>query len=460
MSSKRHLSVFILAMINVAAICNLKNFPLTAEYGLSAIFLYALAAIVFFIPVSLISAELATGWPETGGIYVWVKNALGTQMGMLAIFLQWGNNIIWYPSILSFTAATFAYLFNPALAENPLYISCSVLIIFWILTILNLKGMKISGWISTFGVIVGTIIPGILIMVLGILWIAGGNLSQTPLTLSAAFPNIFSMQDLALFSGILLTLAGMEMSAVHAKEVKNPETDYPKAILLSAIIIFFLSTFGGLAIAVVVPQQKINLAAGTIEALSLFLQSYNLSWALLVVVIAITIGALGMVSTWIVGPTKGLLGAGQDKELPRFFEKKNKHNMPYPLLIAQAVVVSLLSLVFLFMPSVSTSYWMLFNLTALLYLLMYILMFIAAIILRYKHPLVKRAYKIPFKNYGMWIVASLGIFGASIAFILGFFPPSQLATGNIFYYEAFLIGGVLFFCILPFLIYRYSKKTF
>lgn len=460
MSSKRHLSVFILAMINVAAICNLKNFPLTAEYGLSAIFLYALAAIVFFIPVSLISAELATGWPETGGIYVWVKNALGTQMGMLAIFLQWGNNIIWYPSILSFTAATFAYLFNPALAENPLYISCSVLIIFWILTILNLKGMKISGWISTFGVIVGTIIPGILIMVLGILWIAGGNLSQTPLTLSAAFPNIFSMQDLALFSGILLTLAGMEMSAVHAKEVKNPETDYPKAILLSAIIIFFLSTFGGLAIAVVVPQQKINLAAGTIEALSLFLQSYNLSWALPVVVIAITIGALGMVSTWIVGPTKGLLGAGQDKELPRFFEKKNKHNMPYPLLIAQAVVVSLLSLVFLFMPSVSTSYWMLFNLTALLYLLMYILMFIAAIILRYKHPLVKRAYKIPFKNYGMWIVASLGIFGASIAFILGFFPPSQLATGNIFYYEAFLIGGVLFFCILPFLIYRYSKKTF
>ena len=121
MKSKRSLTVFTLAMINVAAICNLKNFPITAELGLAAVFYYALAALFFFIPVSLISAELATGWPETGGVYVWVKKALGKKMGFLAIFLQWGNNLFWYPSILSFTAASFAYLIDPKLAENPVY---------------------------------------------------------------------------------------------------------------------------------------------------------------------------------------------------------------------------------------------------------------------------------------------------------------------------------------------------
>ena len=48
-------------MINVAAIVSLKNLPVTAEYGLAAIFFNLAAAIIFFIPVSLVSAELATG---------------------------------------------------------------------------------------------------------------------------------------------------------------------------------------------------------------------------------------------------------------------------------------------------------------------------------------------------------------------------------------------------------------
>ncbi|MBP9841923.1 MAG: amino acid permease, partial [Simkaniaceae bacterium] len=63
----RSLNVFVLAMINVAAICSIKNFPYTAEYGFASVFYFAFAALFFFIPVSLVSAELATGWPERGG---------------------------------------------------------------------------------------------------------------------------------------------------------------------------------------------------------------------------------------------------------------------------------------------------------------------------------------------------------------------------------------------------------
>lgn len=457
MNTKRQLTVFVLAMINVAAICNLKNFPITAELGLSAIFFYALAAIFFFIPVSLISAELATGWPETGGVYIWVKEAMGKKMGFLAVFLQWAENVIWYPSILSFTAASFAFLINPELAKNPIYIAISVVILFWILTFVNLRGMKTSGWISSVGVIVGTIIPGAFILLLGILWMAEGNPSQIPLTFKAAFPNILDAKDLGLLSGVLLTLAGMEMSAVHAREVKDPKKNYPKAIFLSALIIFILTVLGGLSIAIVVPPGTMNLASGAIEAFSYFLARYNLTWALPLIAIAITIGAIGMVSTWIAGPTKGMLAAAEDHDLPKIFSRRNKEGMPITLLVGQGVIVSLLCFVFLFMPSVSASYWMLFNLTALLYLVMYILMFIAAIILRYKRPEVKRAYRVPFKNTGMWIVSSVGILGCSFAFIMGFFPPTQVDTGNIFAYEAFLIGGVLFFCIIPFFIKRFSK---
>src|SRR5689334_287379 len=101
----RTLTASTIALINVAALCNIKNFPLLAEYGLSTVFFLALSAILFFIPVSLVSAELASGWPEQG-IYTWVKAALGHRMGFLAIWLQWIESVIWYPTILSFIAST------------------------------------------------------------------------------------------------------------------------------------------------------------------------------------------------------------------------------------------------------------------------------------------------------------------------------------------------------------------
>jgi amino acid transporter len=70
-------------MINVAAVLNLAQLSILAEYGLSAVFYVVTAALLFFVPVSLVSAELATGWPKTGGVYVWVKEAFGPSLGLL-----------------------------------------------------------------------------------------------------------------------------------------------------------------------------------------------------------------------------------------------------------------------------------------------------------------------------------------------------------------------------------------
>ena len=65
-----------IALINVAAVCNIKNFPLLAEYGLSVVLFLILSAIFFFLPVAFVSAELASAWPDRG-VYTWVRIALG-----------------------------------------------------------------------------------------------------------------------------------------------------------------------------------------------------------------------------------------------------------------------------------------------------------------------------------------------------------------------------------------------
>ncbi len=455
----RTLSIFMLAMINVAAIGTVKNWPVTAEYGFSSIFMLLLAAVVFFLPVSLVAAELATGWPKLGGIYAWVKEAFGHKAGFLAIWLLWVENVIWYPTILSFIAATLAYVIDPALSQNMHYTIAVVLIAFWAMTLVNMLGMRTSGWVSTVGAAGGTFIPGILIIVLGAFWYFGDHPLQITMNWDSLLPNLGDPKALVFFTGVMLSLAGMEMSAIHARDVKDPQRDYPRAIFLSLFFIIGLSVLGVLSVAIVVPQKEIALTAGSMQALTTFLNYYNLPYFIPIIAALITIGALGSLSTWIVGPCKGLLAAAQGGDLPPFMHKTNKGGMPIPLLIIQGILVTVLSLMFVLMPSVNSAFWILVVLTTQVYLIMYVLMFAAAIYLRYKRPEVKRAYKIPGGKVGMWIVAGLGIVSSVFTFILGFSPPDQFSTGSFYFYIFFLILGIIIICLAPFGIMLLKKPS-
>ncbi len=446
-------------MINIAAICSIKNWPLTAVYGFSSLFYFIVSIVLFFIPVSLVSAELATGWPERGGVYVWVREAFGHRWGFLAGWLLWIENVVWYPTILSFIAGTIAFSFDPSLADNTLYMFCVIFGTFWGATLLNLLGMKMSGWISTLGVILGTIIPGVVIIGLGIAWVGSGKPSHIAFNWDTFFPDLSSPKQLALLAGVLLGFAGMEMSAVHAKDVKNPQKNFPRAILLSASIIIILSILGTLAIAIVIPEKKISLVSGGIEAIAFFLRSYNLGWAVPVIAFMVAFGALGAMSTWTAGPSKGLLAAAQDGDFPPILHKINKHNMPVGMLVFQGVIVSVLGIVFLLMPNVNSSFWILLALTSQLYLLMYVIMFAAGIRLRYKRPDVHRAYKIPGGKFGMWLTAGVGLVSSALAIFIGFFPPDQLETGSPLFYVLFLVFGMILFCAAPFIILLFKKPS-
>ncbi|MCB1116770.1 MAG: amino acid permease, partial [Chlamydiia bacterium] len=86
-NNKRVISVFVLAMLNVSIMASLRNLPLVAELGYKMIFFFAVVAFAFLIPCALVSAELATGWSKSGGIYVWVREALGDRWGFFSIWM-------------------------------------------------------------------------------------------------------------------------------------------------------------------------------------------------------------------------------------------------------------------------------------------------------------------------------------------------------------------------------------
>lgn len=441
--SGKVLGVFGLVMINVIAVNSLRSLPISAEYGFSLISYYILASLLFFVPSALIAAELATGWPEKGGVYVWVREAFGKKLAFLAIWLQWIYNVVWYPTILAFIAATFAYLINPTLAHNQTFMLSAVLIIYWITTFVNCFGMRASSWMSVIGAIFGTLLPICLVILLGALWVIKGQSLQINVSAKALLPDLTNWGNLGFLTAVLFGLAGMEMSAVHAEEVRNPQRDYPKALFYSTIIIFITLVLGSLAIAIVVPNKQLSLVAGVMDAFAIFLNAYHLGWALPLVALCIVVGGICSVSTWSFGPTKGLLVAAHDGVIPPWLLRVNRFGAPTAILITQAISFTVLCSVFILFPSVNSSYWILTALTSQLALLFYMLLFAAAIKLRYKYPDQPRAYRLPGGNGWMWLMAGVGIFACFGTLLLGFLPPNQLHLGKLWLYEGILVGGMI-----------------
>jgi len=458
---KAGLGVFSLAMINLAIIYSVRGLPMMAEEGLTAIAYLVISALLFLIPVALVSAELGTTWlPEEGpgGVYIWVREAFGERWAFLAIWLQWSEKVIWFPTVLSVIAATLAYTFSPSLAENRFYILAVILVVYWGGTFINFRGIKTSVWVSTVGVI-STLTTTALIIVLGAVWLIKGNASQIEFSWSAMVPRIQSMDDIVFLAGVLVITSGLEVSAVHVNSVRDPARSVPRAILPAIVISFSAILLGALSIAVVIPAKQISLVSGLMEAFRLFFMAYHLDWLVPVVALMIVAGSIGEVSAWILGPSKGLLVTARDGMLPPFFQRTNRQGVPVTILLVQAVVVTFLVLLFLFMPTVSSTYWILTALTAQLYSLMYLIMFIAAVALRYQQPDTPRPYKIPGGNAGMWVVVGTGVIGAIFTLLVGFFPPIQVRTGNPVFYELFLVSGILIMCAVPLVLYAMRKPN-
>lgn len=457
--SSKVLGVFALAMINVSLICSLRGLPMMSVYGLSIIFFLLVSVILFLIPTAFVSAELASAWPEKGGIYAWVKEAFGEKWGFVTICLQWLQNIVFYPTALSATAGCIAYLFNPALANNKFFTLAVIIIVYWGAVLINLRGMKVSGMLAQFGTILGVILPGAILLLLAIVWLASGEKPATTISLQSLVPDLSNINNIVFLTGMFLYFAGIEVSGVHALEVRDPKKDFPKAIFISSIIVTAIFLFGSLSVAMIIPAKEISLTAGLMQTYTAVFDKFNLNWVIPILVILTAPGMIVQVSSWIAGPSRGLLVTAENGDLPPIFQKMNKNNMPVNIMLFQGVVVTLLACVFLFMPSVSSSFWILTDLAALIYLTVYIIMFLTGIKLRITHPNTPRPYEVPGKKWGMFILSGVGIIACFSAIVLGFFPPSQLPTGNLMFYESFLIIGSIVILVFPFIIFALRRPS-
>jgi glutamate:GABA antiporter len=445
-----------LAFMTTASVASLRSAPTMAVYGLACVFLYLVPAIVFLMPQALVAAELASGW--SGGVYRWVSEGVSGPWGLLAVWCQFAMTIFYYPTLLGFVASTLAYVFNPDLASNGVYTGIVIVVVFWLGVFMSARG-GVGGIakLASSGLVIGTLIPGVLLVVLGIVYLAQGNPSAAPMDSSHLLPQWTGIASLVLIVNNFLSYSGMEMNAVHVSSLRNPRKDFPRAMFFAVGLVLLIFILPALAISWVVPEQQLSLTAGVMQAFSTFFGHFGIERLVPIVAIALVCASAGGMLTWLAGPSKGLvLIANREGYLPPFFQKTNENGIPLNILVAQGGVTTVIALLYALIPSVSSAYWILSVMTTQVYLVVYVLMFIAAVRLRRNQPNVERGYRAPM----LTTLCAVGLLASAAAIVIGFVPPSQFESGNAgLYVLIILLGTVVIGLLPPWLFLKFRKAS-
>ena len=446
-----------LAMIEITAVLGVRKFPPMAEQGWAMIFWYFAGLVALLLPLSLVAGELGTAWPQGGGVYAWVREAFGERPGFIAIWSQWTECVVWYPTALAFVAATLAYVVSPLLGTGPAFVLLVMLAVLAMAFAVNVGGQRFGHALSTWGGVLGVIVPTVVLVGLLVLSIADGVPPAVPFSASALLPE-FTSSTLPFAATVVLTFSGMQMAGYYALQTRDPARDFARAVLLSMTAIFVLTVLGTLAIMWVVPAGELGLASGAIQAIEVMLYDVGAGWLTIPMAVLIAVGGAAQFSIWFMGPGKALGVAAAQGDLPPMWRRRNRHGSPVGVLAVQAAIVAGLCLLFVLVPSVNAAYWMLSAVTTQVLIIMYLFLFAAALKLRYSRPGTPRPYRVPGGKAGMWIVTGVALAALVFTLVVGCFPPGDVPRLGRTGYVVFVAGTTAVLSVgAPLVIWLFRK---
>ena len=470
-SFKRTLTFFGFFAITASMVMTVYEYPSFASSGFHLVFFLIIGGILWFLPVALCAAEMATvkGW-ESGGIFAWVGNTLGRRWGFAALFFQWFQITVGFVTMAFFILAAFAYVVGwDALYKDPLVMFFGVAAIVWLLTLTQLGGTKYTARISKVGFMGGIIVP-VLVLLAGLLiYFATGGMSQIAISPAAFVPDFSKADTLVIFASFILAYMGVEASASHVNELKNPNRNYPLAMIILAVLTIALDALGGLAVATTLPASVLdgNLSFGVIEAFrAIYVEHIGpaFSWIVFAVALLLALGVLAEISAWIVGPSRALLDTAHDGILPPSFKKVNKHGVSVRTVVVQAAIVTMWDAVLCGSialsggSSSSVGYLTAIGLTVVIYLVGYVLFFLGYFVLVLRKKSLPRSFQLPGGTPFKVIVAGVGLVMTLATLVISFFPSSNLTAQANQVYQITLFVAFAVSVALPFVIYSQRHR--
>ncbi|EGT3586247.1 glutamate:gamma-aminobutyrate antiporter [Proteus mirabilis] len=463
-SASKQLTLLGFFAITASMVMAVYEYPTFATSGFSLVFFLLLGGLLWFIPVALCAAEMATveGWQE-GGVFAWVSNTLGERWGFAAISFGYLQIAIGFIPMLYFVLGALSYILDwPELNTDPLTKTIAALVILWGLALTQFGGTKYTATIAKLGFFAGILLPAVILVLLAISYLVSGAPLAIEISSKTFFPDFTQIGTLVVFVAFILSYMGVEASATHVNEMKNPGRDYPLAMFLLMIVAICLSSIGGLSVAAVIPHNEINLSAGVVETFSVLVSHFStgLVWAVKIIAALLLLGVLAEIASWIVGPSRGMFVAAQQGILPPTLAKVNKNGVPVALVITQLIITTIAIVVLTNTGGGGNmSFLIALALTVVIYLCSYFMLFIGYMHLVCKQADKKRAFNIPGGKGVKLLVAVVGLIVSILAFVVSFFPPSSLPGGSSdTTYVSLLVVSFIIIFALPFIIYACSRK--
>jgi glutamate:GABA antiporter len=428
----KSLGLWDVVLMNIVAVVGLRWIARGARAGPESVTLWILACLAFFVPLAATVAELASRYPEQGGLYVWVRRAFGAGHGFICGWCLWVNNLFYFPSLLLFGAANFAAMGGARwqeLGASRAYAVIFVLAGIWIAAGINIVGLRIGKWLQNLGS-AGVWIPAGLLIGCGALALARFG-SATPFTVPAMVPHGDVLDTLGLWSAMCFAFSGFEITSLVGQEVRRPQRTIPLGILLAGIATTIFYIAGSASVLIAVPVSSLKELSGITDAVQLVAQRVGLTGLGALTGGLLALNALAGTASWTAGAARVPFAAGVDSALPKAFARLHpRYRTPHIALLIQSIAASVIFLASVFVAvagrttSIQEAYDILVNVTILIYFVPYLYLFVAVIQLRReagdRSP---DEVRIPGGAGGLWIIALTGFAATAIALALTFVPP-------------------------------------
>ena len=457
----RTLGVRDLVLFNLVAILGLRWIATAAKSGPSAITLWILAAVLFFIPQGLAVAELSARYPAEGGIYVWTKQRFGEGHAYLCGWCYWIVNVLYYPQLLLSTAVIATYVVgkgSSGLQNQWTYVLPMTLAALWLAVAVNIVGLRVGKWLQNAGGVGSYVTGGILILV-GLAAVFSFRPANT-FTWASFRPTFDSLPTVSLWASIAFAFAGMELSASMGGEIRDARRTLPRAVYLTTPLVAGLYIAATAAVLWLVPTDSVNIVTGFLQGIDVGAARFGhwLWWLAPLAAAAYTLGNIGGVGAWLSGPARVAFVIGLDRYFPPAFGRIHpRWGTPYVAILVQAVLASILLLCSQLGKgsTVEGFYLILLNAQLLVYFIPFIYLFLC-FLKEPARPAGLPASVVPGGAGGRFVLGMAGL-GVTL-FAMGVTAIPGPDTGSVVSYELQVMGGALVFVLVGGIFYWRANR--
>lgn len=445
-------------LLYAIAVVSLQWLSTAAQIGPSSLVLWLLALVIFFVPSGLVVMELSSRYDGEGGLYVWIKQALGDVHGFVAGWSYVVSVLVFFPTLLLFISGTASYIAAgawPGLKDSFGFNAFLSLTALWLAIGANILGLERAKRLVN---VCALVMGGVLVILVIAASVSASRFGSATVFAGNLLPDVADTTIGKSFATMMFALVGLELAPLMGSEIRNPRRVIPRAIVVAGAMIIAFYLLGTWALLVALPKEKIEAITGIPEGIAVIADRIGMPFLGPLAALLMTIASAGVLTAWVTGSVRLPYVVGIDQHLPRALGRLHpRWRSPYVALIISGAITTLLVLLALAGTTIGDAYQILVDMTVPLAFIPSAYMFVALPILRAKRVGDRPGLLcVPGGRIGIALVSALGLASTLVSIGFALAPPGTGQAG-MFYLK--VLGGCGLFLGLGLALYFARQRS-